>query len=61
MILRAQVEDALKPASPALLMELVFGAFNGMMRAIWEGRIERTPELIEVAERACWDTVALHR
>jgi len=60
MITRAQEEGALKPQSPTLLMELVFGAFNGMMRANWEGRIEMTPDVIDAAEQACWDTVAIH-
>ncbi len=59
MVMRAQAEGALKPASPVLLMELVFGAFNGMMRAHWEGRLPMNAQEIEIAEQACWDTVAL--
>jgi TetR/AcrR family transcriptional regulator, repressor of fatR-cypB operon len=59
MIMRAQAEGALKPGLPALLMELVFGAFNGMMRAHGEGRFEMTPDLIDLAEQSCWDMVAL--
>ncbi len=60
MVVRAQQEGLLKPVSPVLLMELVFGAFNGMMRAHWERRIEMTPEVISAAEQACWDTVSTH-
>jgi AcrR family transcriptional regulator len=60
MVQRAQDERLLKPMDPALLMELVFGAFTGMMRAHWEGRIELGPEVIAAAEQACWDTVAAH-
>lgn len=56
----AQDAGILKAASPLLLMELVFGAFNGMMRASWEKRIELTPELLAAAEQACWDTIAAH-
>ncbi|MEO7092613.1 MAG: hypothetical protein ABI175_05130, partial [Polyangiales bacterium] len=60
MIMPAQAQGLLKPSSPFLLMELVFGAFNGMMKAHWERRIEMTPEVITEAEQACWDLVALH-
>jgi len=60
MVTRAQQQGLLKPMSPTLLMELVFGAFNGMMRAHWERRIDLTPDVIAAAEQACWDTVAIH-
>lgn len=60
MIQRAQGEGLLKPLDASLLMELVFGAFVGMMRAHWEGRIELTDDAISAAEQACWDTVAVH-
>jgi AcrR family transcriptional regulator len=58
MVKRAQQAGVLKPHDPALLMELVFGAFNGMMRAHAEGRIALGPEAIAAAEQACWDAVA---
>lgn len=54
---RAQQSGVLKPIEPVLLMELVFGAFNGMFRVHVEGRFELTDEAIEAAEAACWDTV----
>lgn len=60
MVKRAQAEGVVKPGSVHLLMELVFGAFIGMMRAHWEGRVALTDEDRELAERACWDTIALH-
>jgi TetR/AcrR family transcriptional regulator, repressor of fatR-cypB operon len=50
-----------KPMSPALLMELVFGAFNGMMRAHWEGRIELDDGAVAAAEEACWDLASARR
>lgn len=58
MIVRAQVEGVVKALDASLLMELVFGAFVGMMRAHWEGRIALTGELLRGAERACWDAIA---
>lgn len=60
MISRAQAEGVVKPLDAWVLMELIFGAFIGMMRAHWEGRIELTPAVIAAAEQACWDAVALH-
>lgn len=58
MILSAQKKGLLKPLDASLLMELTFGAFVGMVRAHWEGRIELSEEAIAGAERACWDAVA---
>ncbi len=60
MIRVAQAQGLLKPLDPAVLMELVFGAFNGLLRAHYEGRIELDDERSAAAERACWDEVAKH-
>lgn len=60
MVQRAQTEGVVKPGPAALLMELVFGAFIGMMRAHGEGRVALTADDQELAEQACWDAVALH-
>jgi hypothetical protein len=59
MIRRAQTEGIIKPLDAWVLMELVFGAFIGMMKAHWEGRIQLSEQTIADAEQACWDTVAL--
>jgi TetR/AcrR family transcriptional regulator, repressor of fatR-cypB operon len=60
MVQGAQAQGLLKPLDGTVMMELVFGAFIGMMRAEWEGRIELTDEIIAAAEAACWDAVAVH-
>jgi len=60
IIQRAQRDGIVKPLEAFVLMELVFGAFVGMMRAHWEGRIELTPDVIRDAELACWDAIAVH-
>src|SRR5688500_16594829 len=52
MIERAQSEGLVKPLDAYVLMELVFGAFVGMMRAHWEGRIELDDDVIAAAEQA---------
>jgi len=56
----AQLQGSLKPLDATVLMELVFGAFVGMMRAHWERRIELSAEVVAQAEQACWDAVAVH-
>lgn len=60
VILKAQAAGLVKPIDAEVLMELVFGAFVGMMRAHWEGRIELTDAVIVGAEQACWDAIARH-
>jgi AcrR family transcriptional regulator len=61
VIERAQRDKLVKPLDAKVLMELMFGAFVGMMRAHWEGRITLSDEVIRDAEQACWDAVAVHR
>ena len=60
MVTRAQTLGEVKPGPPRLLMELVFGAFIGMMRAHQEGRVPLTTEDRGLAEAACWDIIANH-
>jgi AcrR family transcriptional regulator len=60
MIKRAQDDGLVKPLDAWVLMELMFGAFVGMMRAHWEGRIALSDDVIADAERACWDAVVVH-
>ncbi|MDQ3340037.1 MAG: TetR family transcriptional regulator [Myxococcota bacterium] len=60
MIQRAQIEGVVKPLDTWVLMELIFGAFVGMMRASYEGRVQLTEETIAGAEQACWDAISIH-
>jgi len=57
MVRRAQAAQALKPLDPALLVELVDGAFLGVFRAGLEGRVPLTRETLMAAERCCWEAV----
>lgn len=59
MIQRAQVANVLKPMDTTVMMELVFGAFIGVMRAHYEGRIEVTEAILRETEQACWDAISL--
>jgi AcrR family transcriptional regulator len=55
----AQAQGLLKPLDASILMELIFGAFVGMMRAHSEGRIVLSEQAIADAEEACWDAIAI--
>jgi AcrR family transcriptional regulator len=57
MVRRAQAAQAIKPIDPALLVELVDGAFLGVFRAGLEGRVPLSKETLMVAERCCWEAV----
>jgi AcrR family transcriptional regulator len=54
----AQSSGVFKPMDTTLLMELMFGAFIGMMRAHYEGRITLDSASLAQAEQACWDAIA---
>jgi AcrR family transcriptional regulator len=56
---QAQDVGAFKAMDTTLLMELLFGAFIGMMRAHWDGGVELDEQAIAHARGACWDMVAL--
>ena len=60
VIKRAQGEGLVKLIEAHVLMELVFGAFVGMLRAYWEKRIVLDEAVIAGAEEACWDAIAAH-
>src|SRR5262249_31062023 len=57
-ILRGQNEGVFKAMDTTLLMEILFGAFVGMMRAHWERRVTLSNEALEQARIACWDALA---
>jgi AcrR family transcriptional regulator len=54
----AQRAGVLVEGSPQLVMALVYGAFTGVIRAGWEGRIELSDEHLQHAEQMCWSAVA---
>ena len=59
MIRKAQLDGIIKPLDAWVLMELVFGAFIGLMKAHWEGRLQLNEQVIADAEQACWDCVSI--
>jgi AcrR family transcriptional regulator len=46
-----------KPLPAPLLGSIVWGAFVGMIKAAWEGRIDLTVANIEAAEQCCWEAI----
>jgi AcrR family transcriptional regulator len=58
---RGQAAGVFKEMDTVVLMELLFGAFTGMMRAHWEGRVKLGPASQENARAACWDMLAKGR
>lgn len=53
-----QAAGAFRKMDVGLLLELLFGAFGGMVRAHLEGRLTLDETAIESSMRACWDMVA---
>jgi AcrR family transcriptional regulator len=46
-----------KPLPPVLLGAIVYGAFIGLVKASWDGRIELTRETLDAAEQCCWEAI----
>jgi AcrR family transcriptional regulator len=55
-----QSAGVLKPMDPRLMMELIFGAFIGVIRARWEQRAFVDDDALVAAEAACWDAIVRH-
>lgn len=55
---QGQATGVFRAVDVTLLMELVFGAFNGMMRAHWEGRLQLDEQTLADAREAAWRLVA---
>jgi len=53
----AQQRKERRDGPPILLMSLIYGAFTGMVRAHWEGRVELTDDNWTLAERCCWEAI----
>jgi AcrR family transcriptional regulator len=53
----AQSRGEVKPHAPMLLISIVHGAFVGMLRKVWEGMLELTPETIAAGEQCAWEAI----
>ncbi len=53
----AQTRGELKPLPPMLLIAILTGAFVGMVRKAWEGKLELTPEVIAGGETCAWEAI----
>jgi len=54
---RAQADQVLKPMRPMMLLSLLVGAFSGVIRSGWDGRITLDEETLLAAEQCCWEAV----
>jgi hypothetical protein len=54
---QSQANQALKDVDPQLLIAVVYGAFIQVVKAIWLGQLERSPETLERAEACVWEAV----
>jgi AcrR family transcriptional regulator len=52
-----RANDVTKRFSNELLGSLVWGAFVGMVKAAWEGRITLSAIVIDQAEQCCWEAI----
>ncbi len=57
-IRNAQTQGDIQPLEPVMLMAIVYGAFVGVVRASWEGRLELTEAALADAEQRCWAAIA---
>ena len=53
----AQSQHALKDVEPEIIIAVVHGAFIGLARAVQEGRLTLTPEVLATAEQLVWEAV----
>lgn len=56
-VVQAQAQQALRAANPMLLMTLVYGAFVGVVRASWEGKIALDDANLATAEQCTWEAI----
>lgn len=54
---QSQANQALKDVDPQLLIAVVYGAFIQVVKAIWLGQLERSPETLARAEACVWEAV----
>lgn len=54
---QSQKNQALKDVDPQLLIAVVYGAFIQVVKAIWLGQLERSPEILARAEACVWEAV----
>lgn len=48
---------AMRDLPPALLVAIVWGVFDGLLRAWSEGRLELSDEVVAQAEQCCWEAI----
>ncbi len=54
---RAIRQEAVKDLAAPLLMGIVWGAFLGVLKGIWEQKISPDPDTLRHAEQCCWEAI----
>jgi AcrR family transcriptional regulator len=54
---RTQARNEIKPLPPMLLIGLIMGAFTGVVRKCWEGKMELTDDVVADAEQCTWEAI----
>lgn len=57
LLRRSQERGQIRNAPPRLLMALVLGAFVGVLRCAWEGKLPLDPDTLATAEQCCWEAI----
>lgn len=50
-------QEVLKALPHEVMMNIVFGAFFGLLRASWQGRLALTESVLDAGERCCWEAI----
>ncbi len=53
----AQRRQILKPIAAEIIVALVYGAFTGLVKQSWEGRLKLTPSVLDQAEACVWEAI----
>lgn len=53
----AQQRGEIKPTRPMVLISILFGAFVGLIRLAWEGKLTLTDQVVAEAEQCCWEAI----
>jgi AcrR family transcriptional regulator len=56
-VTQAQAAGVMKQHEPLILLELVLGAFHGLMKAHIDGRLTLDKAKLDALELVCWDAV----
>jgi AcrR family transcriptional regulator len=57
LLLKMQKDKIVKAIPPMILMAFIWGAFVGVVRQGWEGRLELSDDTFAAAEQCAWEAI----